>query len=116
MTEWTAVCRLDDIQRERGVCALVAGDQVAVVRTFDDELYAMSQRDPFSGAMVLSRGIVGSRVVEGETVPVLQSPMFKQAFDLTSGVCLDDPAVTVPVHPVRMRDGLVEVGTVAVDG
>lgn len=115
MTDWIAVCRLEDIQRERGVCALVANQQVAVVRTHDDVLYAVGQEDPFSGAMVLSRGIVGSRVIAGDTVPVLQSPMFKQSFDLTTGVCLDDAAVKLPVHPVRLRDGLVEVGPVPVD-
>ena len=65
----------------------------------------MSNHDPFSGAMVLSRGIVGSR---GDR-PTVASPVYKQVFDLATGQCLDDPAVRLPVHLVRVRDGLVEV-------
>lgn len=108
---WTPVCRLDDIQPERAVCAIVAGRQVAIVRTYDDELYALSQRDPFSKAFVLSRGIVGTRTVDGAIVPVLQSPMFKQAFDLRTGQCLDDVSVSVTTYAVRLHDGFVEVGS-----
>lgn len=109
-TEWTAVCRVDDIQPERAVCAVVGGRQVAIVRTFDDELYAVSQRDPVSGAFVLSRGIVGTRRVDDTEVPVLQSPLFKDAFDLRSGRCLTQPDTSVPVYAVRTRAGVVEVG------
>jgi nitrite reductase (NADH) small subunit len=32
-------------------------------------------------------------------------------FDLRTGACLDDPGVSVPVYPARVRDGLVEVAT-----
>jgi nitrite reductase (NADH) small subunit len=54
---------------------------------------------------VLSRGIVGTR---GDRV-VVASPMHKQAYDLDSGECLDVPGAAVPVYPVRVRDGVVEV-------
>ncbi len=102
---WVAVCGYDDILPERGVAALVAGEQVAVFRTYDGSLYAIGNLDPFSGVNVLSRGIVGTR---GDT-PTVASPMYKQVFDLRTGVCLDDPRVTVPVYPIRCRDGVVEV-------
>jgi nitrite reductase (NADH) small subunit len=36
--------------------------------------------------------------------------MHKQAFDLRTGLCLDDPSVSVPSYPVRMVDGVVHVG------
>jgi len=52
------VCALDDIVPGTGVCALVGGEQIAVFR-IDQETYAIGNRDPFSGANVLSRGIVG---------------------------------------------------------
>src|SRR6266700_698426 len=58
---WTAVCRYDDLQPERGVAALVDGEQVALFRAFDGTLYAIGNQDPFTGAFVLSRGIVGTR-------------------------------------------------------
>ena len=109
---WTRVCELDRLPVERGVCALVGGTQVALFRTATGELFALDNRDPFSGAMVLSRGIVGSR---GDTVTVA-SPMYKQVFALDSGRCLDDEHVAVRVHPARLRDGVVEVRVVAEQG
>jgi nitrite reductase (NADH) small subunit len=79
--------------------------QVALFRTHDGAVYALDNRDPFSGASVLSRGIVGSR---GD-VPTVASPMYKQAFDLRTGACLDDGAVTIATYPVRVVDGQVQV-------
>ena len=102
---WNDVCRYDDLGPERGVAALVAGEQVALFRTFDGMLHAIGNRDPFSGAFVLSRGIVGSH---GD-VPTVASPLFKQVFDLRTGICLTDPEVAVPVHDVRRSGERVEI-------
>ena len=102
---WIPVCRYDDIQPERGVAALIDGEQVALFRAFDGSLYALGNQDPYSGAFVLSRGIVGTR---GD-IPTVASPLHKQVFDLRTGECLDDDGARVPVVPVRARDGRVEV-------
>ena len=107
---WTPVCRLEQIEVEGGVAALVDGRAVAVFRTFADEVLALSNYDPFSRASVLSRGIVGSRTSGGEAVPYVASPMHKQAFDLRSGRCLDDATVGVPAYDTRVEDGVVLVG------
>lgn len=101
MSEWVAVCRLDDIVPNSGVCALVGAHQVAVFRLDDDSVYAIDNHDPYSRANVLSRGIVGD--VKGELV--VASPVYKQHFSLASGKCLEDPEVRVPVYAVRL-DGL----------
>ena len=102
---WTAVCAYQDLEIERGAVALLGDLQVALFLTFDGELYAIGNQDPFYGAFVLSRGIVGTR----GGIPTVASPLGKQAFDLRTGECLDDPAVSVPVFAVRRRDGRVEV-------
>ncbi|GAA2903443.1 nitrite reductase small subunit NirD [Streptosporangium fragile] len=107
-TRWSPVCSYTDLLPERGACALVDGRQIAMFRTFDGVLYAIDNHDPFSGAQVLSRGIVGTRAGE----PCVASPMHKQAFSLVTGVCLDDPAVSVPTYRIRLaEDGTVEVST-----
>ena len=103
---WTAVCACADLEPERGVAALIGGEQVALFRTFDGALYAIGNQDPFTGAFVLSRGIVGTR---GD-IPTVASPLHKQVFDLRTGVCLDDETTAVPVFGVRERGGQVEVG------
>lgn len=104
-TSWVDVCPFDDLIPERGVCALVNGVQVAIFRTFQDELFALSNFDPFSSAYVLSRGILGCR---GGT-PTVASPMFKQVFDLRTGRCLDDSAESVPTFGIRRNGDRVEV-------
>jgi nitrite reductase (NADH) small subunit len=103
---WYSICSFDSLPIDRGVCALVDGAQVAVVRTHDGSLYAVDNLDPFSGAMVMARGIVGSR----GTRDVLMSPMHKQAYDLDTGQCLEEPEIWLAVHHVRVVDGMVEVG------
>ncbi|AQZ69972.1 Nitrite reductase [NAD(P)H] small subunit [[Actinomadura] parvosata subsp. kistnae] len=103
---WTTICAYEALLPERGVCALVEGTQVAIFRTYEGELYALGNLDPFSGAYVLSRGIVGTR--KGE--PTVASPLHKQVFSLVTGRCLDDETVSVPSYPVRVGDdGRVEV-------
>lgn len=109
-TGFEEICRLDRIPREGGVAALVDGEAVAVIRTHDDAVHALSNYDPFGRASVLARGIVGTRTVGDEEVPFVASPLHKQAFDLRTGVCLDDASVAVATYDVRVADGVVQVG------
>ncbi|HET6146325.1 MAG TPA: nitrite reductase small subunit NirD [Polyangia bacterium] len=104
--DWTRVCALDDIVPNTGVCALLDGRQIAVVRVGEgEEVYAIDNFDPFSKAFVLSRGIVGDR----KGVPKIASPIFKQSFSLLTGECLEKPEVAIPIYPARVRHGEVEV-------
>ncbi|HSE71213.1 MAG TPA: nitrite reductase small subunit NirD [Nocardioidaceae bacterium] len=103
---WTPVCKLVELEVERGATALVHGQAVAIFRTYDDEVYALGNHDPFSKASVLARGIVGTR---GD-VPFVASPMHKHGFDLRDGRCLDDESVSVPSYEVRVVEGVVLVG------
>ena len=88
------VCALEEIVPNAGVAALVDGEQVAVFRLDDDSVHAVGNRDPFSGANVLSRGIVGD--LNGELV--VASPVYKQHFSLLDGRCIEDASVSVPVY------------------
>jgi nitrite reductase (NADH) small subunit len=106
LVTWVDVCALDDLIPDRGVCALVGDRQVAIFRvTPRDEVFAVSNYDPFSGSFVLSRGIVGSR---GE-VPKVASPVYKQTFDLRTGTCFEDASVRIRTHGVRVVAGRVQV-------
>jgi nitrite reductase (NADH) small subunit len=105
VNQWITVCQLDQILPNSGVCALVLDKQVAIFRVLD-EIYAIDNYDPFSKSYVLSRGIVGDR----QGVPKVASPIYKQNFNLLTGECLDDPTVQIPVYPLRVLDGQVQVG------
>ncbi|MGI8778195.1 MAG: nitrite reductase small subunit NirD [Acidimicrobiales bacterium] len=117
---WVDICPLDRLIVDRGVAAKVGPNQVAVFRVGHgrcdegasapddgevDEVFALSNYDPFSMTNVLSRGIVGCK---GGRLKVA-SPVYKQSFDLTTGECLDDPSVSVPTFEVRVLDGHVQV-------
>jgi nitrite reductase (NADH) small subunit len=113
-TTWVAVCRLEDLVPERGAAALVGTEQVALVRLLDDTVLAVQQQDPFTGAHVMSRGIVGTR---GDAATIA-SPLHKQVFDLRTGRCLD-PLGREPrdlrTWAVRLEGGVVLVAQHAPD-
>jgi nitrite reductase (NADH) small subunit len=100
---WHPVCPVDDLLPERGVAALINGHQIALFRLRDDRIFALGNKDPFSGANVMSRGIVGDRA----GVPKVASPIYKQNFALEDGRCLDDDSVSLPVYPVNVENGSI---------
>ena len=106
---WVDVCALDSLVPGRGVRALVGTSPVAVFLLDDGTLHAIDDIDPGTGASVLSRGLTGSRTVDGDRVPTVASPLHKERFDLRSGRCLDGDA-TVATWPVRACGDRVEVG------
>lgn len=111
---WVAVCRVEDLLSERGVAALVDGRQIALFRLDDGSVHAVQQVDPFSGANVMSRGIVGTRGGE----PTVAGPMYKQVYSIRTGECLDpvgyEPrpgfAADLELFPVQIVDRVVHVG------
>lgn len=97
--EWLALCALSVLTPGRGVAALLPdGRQAAVFLDRAGTPYAIDNRDPFSGAQVLSRGLVGSSAGR----PFVASPLLKQRFDLETGRCLDDESVSVTAYEVRL--------------
>ncbi len=106
ITTWFDICALEEIAPNTGVCALVEGQQVAIFRVgIEEEVFAISNYDPFSKAFVLSRGIIGDR----NGIPKIASPIYKQNFNLITGQCLDDETVSIPTYNVRVVEGRVQV-------
>lgn len=106
---WTAICDVDQIVPNTGVCALLQGQQVAVFHLNDGSaprVFAIGNYDPNSDASVLSRGLVGNL---GERI-VVASPIYKHHFDLQTGECLEAPEHSVPTWPARIEGGKVWVG------
>ena len=104
---WRAVCTVDDILPNTGICALINDRHVAVfhVKTDIEQLFAIDNYDPNAGASVLSRGLVGSL---GERI-VVASPIYKHHFDLKSGECLESPENSVSAYRVRIENRQVLV-------
>jgi nitrite reductase (NADH) small subunit len=105
---WVAICTLGDLEIERGRAALLGDVQIALFLTHTGRVHAVQNLDPYSGAHVISRGIVGTR----QDAPTVASPMYKQVFDLRTGVCLDTQGKepqTLRVWPAAVSDGIVLV-------
>lgn len=103
---WQPICRLDELIPDAGIAARAHGEQVAVFLT-ESGLFALDHIDPFCGAAVLARGIVGE--LQGHAV--VASPMYKQHFRLDTGQCLEDETVRVRRWPLRVdADGVLSVG------
>jgi nitrite reductase (NADH) small subunit len=104
---WTVACAYDRLIPCRGVGVLLPdGEQAALFRLDDGTVRAVGNIDPFSGAAVMSRGIVGDR----GGLATVQSPIKKQAFGFDDGTCLDDPSRALPVYGTRINaDGVVEI-------
>lgn len=103
------VCTLHDLEVERGRAALIGDQQVALFLLGDGTVHALDNLDPYSGANVISRGIVGTR---GEC-PTVASPLHKQVFDLRTGRCLETqggPDAALRIWPVTVVDGEVWIG------
>ena len=105
---WRHACHRQDLVANSGVVALVDGAQVALFYLPDAEgqtLYAVSNRDPKSGANVIGRGLVGN--LGGDLV--IASPLYKQHFRLSDGSCLEYPEQQLPVWPARVQGERVEI-------
>ncbi|MFV5264601.1 nitrite reductase small subunit NirD [Acinetobacter courvalinii] len=107
--QWVEVCALEDITPNTGVGALIEGQSVALFRVgHEKRIYALSNKDPFSQANVMCRGIIGD--LQGERV--IASPIYKQHFSLATGRCLEDKDQKLLVFPTKIENGRVWVGSV----
>lgn len=106
MSDWIDICAVDDLQPDSGVCALVAGKQVAVFSLAKTgEVYAVGNYDPIGKANVLSRGMIGD--LGGE--PMLASPLYKQHYSLKTGACFEYADIKIDTYPVRIDNNRVAV-------
>ena len=106
MSQWHTICPLSDIIPATGVCALVGTAPVAVFRPRDNEqVFAVSNIDPFFSASVLSRGLIAEH--QGELW--VASPLKKQRFRLRDGLCMEDESRSIAHYDVRVKEGVVQI-------
>lgn len=107
---WQPLCSRADLVANSGVVAWHQGAQIALFYLPDGEdgeqLFAVENRDPKSGANVIGRGLVGQ--IKGDLV--IASPLYKQHFRLSDGSCLEYPDQQLKTWPVRLIGDLVEIG------
>lgn len=107
MTEWTSICRVDDIpvlgsrrvQRARG-------PQVALFRTADDQVFALLDRCPHK-AGPLSQGIVFGKAVA--------CPLHNWTIALDTGCAREPDEGATPSFTVRVEEGQVLLNQAELD-
>ena len=108
MSQWNTVCKIGDILPATGVCALLNEQQIAIFRPRNDEqVYAISNIDPFFQSSVLSRGIIA----EHQSELWVASPLKKQRVRLRDGLCMEDETRSVAHFEARVKDGQVQIKT-----
>jgi nitrite reductase (NADH) small subunit len=90
---WREVGALDDIPRQGARTVATPQGVIAVFRTLDDRLFALSDRCPHKGG-VLSQGIVHGRSVT--------CPLHNWVINLTDGKAVDPDEGCVQVIAVRL--------------
>jgi nitrite reductase (NADH) small subunit len=106
MSKWKTVCHIEDLVPQTGVCAKLGQQQVAIFycsRT--GSIYATSNYDPVGQANVMSRGIMGS--TKGE--PIVASPLYKEQYNLRTGICIDSDKLKLKTFPIRVKESLVQI-------
>ncbi|MFT5756517.1 MAG: nitrite reductase (NADH) small subunit [Alteromonadaceae bacterium] len=113
--DWLTICNIADIAKNTGVCADFNGKQVAIFHiqtTGDDDtirgvsaVKAVCNRDPFSQANVLSRGLI----TEKERQYYVASPLLKQEFCLDTGQCQQDNSIVITTYKSRIDGDLVQL-------
>lgn len=105
VTDMKALCSIEDLIPNAGVCALHDDKQIAIfyLPNTEEKVFAIDNYDPFGKANVLSKGIIGN---VGEQT-VVASPLYKQHFDLRSGTCIENDSVILAHYPVILSDDKV---------
>lgn len=107
---WRPVCSRHDLVANSGVVAWIDGVQVALFYLPDTEageqVFAIENRDPKSGANVIGRGLLGN--LKGDLV--IASPLYKQHFRLADGSCVEFTEQQLRVWPARLAGDIVELG------
>lgn len=117
IVNWQGVCTRRQLIPERGVAVLVGDVQVALFRitgtaedgSETDFVYAVGHKDPACDANVMARGIVGSVMTADGQRDTVASPMYKDVYDLATGVCLTRPDLRLPVYRTWVAGGVVYV-------
>ena len=98
--EYHAVCKVTDLEDDRGVPVEVAGRVIAIFRT-EGELFAIDDFCPHKGAP-LADGVVYDKSV------TCKGNCWR--FSLESGCWMDNPRTRVATYPVRQSGEVIEVG------
>lgn len=108
---WQALCSQADLVANSGVVAWHQGAQIALFYLPDapagEQLFAIENRDPKSGANVIGRGIIGH--LKGDLV--IASPLYKQHFRLKDGSCVEYPDLHLRTWPARISGEVVEISS-----
>ena|SRR6267143_4382599 len=99
MSEFVTVAEANQVPNDRGLSVRV-GDREFALFNVDGEFYALDGRCPHRD------GPLGEGMTEEGHV---YCPLHGWEFDLKTGACISNAGRPVKTHPVRVRDGRVQI-------
>lgn len=102
LTAWSDVCARQELETNWGEAAVIDDAQVALFAFDDDTVCATAQSCPSTGAHVMSRGITGSKIIDGSQVLTIACPLHKEVFRLDTGECVSGDTPALQVYPVTI--------------
>ena len=98
MDDWTEVCCVEDIPRLGARMLPVAGKNIAVFRTSEDEIFAVDDQCPHK------KGPLSQGIVHGKQVTC---PLHNLVLDLSQGEAVSPDEGCVVTYPVKVDDGKI---------
>jgi 3-phenylpropionate/trans-cinnamate dioxygenase ferredoxin subunit len=99
VSDYRRAIDLADLPQARAVGIEIDGRPVVIVR-LGEAVHALRNRCAHAGTRFDRAPAVGHAI---------SCPMHGARFDVRTGRCVNSPYDDIPVYPVRVRDGVVEV-------
>ncbi|MFD1886641.1 nitrite reductase small subunit NirD [Paenibacillus wenxiniae] len=93
---------LDEFLSRIGRVLIVAGQEIAVFRTSNDEVFALENRNPHPKGGPIAEGIVSGHI--------LYDPLYDWQIDLATGIVQAPDEGQVRTFPVKVEHGAVWIG------
>ena len=108
MKTWMPVAKTEDFATNSGECVLVGDKQIAIFNFNRTEWYAVQNRCPHWGQMVLSRGIIGSQNGERK----IACPLHKNSYSLVTGEHMGGNSNwNLETYEVKVEEGTLYIYT-----
>ena len=101
MSEYRPICPATDLPPGRGRLVHLDGKEIALFNT-NGEFRAMEDNCLHAGGPLHEGEVSGT---------IVTCPWHQWRFDLRDGSCNLNPKVNLKTYPVRVRDGVIEIGS-----
>lgn len=97
-----SICSIDECLVQVGRVVVIEGQEIAVFRTSDGNVYAVANQSPHPKGGPLAEAIVSGHYI--------YDPLYDWKIDLTSGAVQAPDTGQVATYPVIVKNGQIQIG------